>query len=106
MSFLKGAMDKVLSNDTVVDKGAEFIFKKYDKDNSGQLSAAEIEAALRECLVYLGHDADLPDDKIQMLVSKYDKDGDQSISQAEFTQLVHQASGHAKKTGGGEEEKK
>ncbi|CAN6993116.1 unnamed protein product [Brassica oleracea var. botrytis] len=65
----------------MADAEHERIFKKFDTDGDGKISAAELEEALKK----LG--SVTPDDVTRMM-AKIDTDGDGNISFQEFTEFA------------------
>ncbi|KAJ0231490.1 calcium-binding protein CML29 [Hirschfeldia incana] len=59
----------------------ERIFKKFDTDGDGKISAAELEAALKK----LGS---VTHDDVTRMMAKIDTDGDGNISFQEFTEFA------------------
>ncbi|CAN0380146.1 unnamed protein product [Lampetra planeri] len=60
------------------DESLRKAFKAIDKDDSGKLSAPELQAALKS----IGHD--IPLDQVKKIVSSIDKSGDGQIDINEF----------------------
>ncbi|KAK7103641.1 calmodulin-like [Littorina saxatilis] len=58
------------------------VFKVFDKDGSGSISAEELEAVLKAQGVQLSAD------QAKDLIKKYDKNGDGDVDFDEFTQLI------------------
>jgi hypothetical protein len=59
------------------------VFERFDKDNSGNLDVEEIKAGLS---VVLG--ADVPDDKLHLLLGEHDSDGSGEFTIEEFEVLI------------------
>jgi voltage-gated potassium channel len=60
------------------------LFREYDKDNSGKISADELHAVFEK----LGQDVVLSKQRIERMIKEADVDGDGEIDMAEFTAML------------------
>jgi Ca2+-binding EF-hand superfamily protein len=64
------------------------IWVKYDKDNSGQLSKAEMKQFVQEYLTKLGEADRLPEKQFNAIFASIDENKDDQISKAEMKEFV------------------
>jgi Ca2+-binding EF-hand superfamily protein len=64
------------------------IWVTYDKDNSGQLSKAEMKQFVKEYLTKLGEGGRLPEKQFDSMFASIDENNDGSISKAEMKEFI------------------
>eukprot|EP01134_Creolimax_fragrantissima_P001079 CFRG1079T1 len=86
MNFLK----KFISSDSNIKKISDSTFDHFDKDNSGQLEGAELEAALKMVTSKIPgvETMDVPDGAINSIMSQLDVDKSGTCSKAEFFEFA------------------
>jgi Ca2+-binding EF-hand superfamily protein len=64
------------------------IWAKFDKDNSGQLSKAEMKPFVQDYLTKLGEGERLPEKQFNSIFASLDENNDGQISKAEMKDFV------------------
>jgi len=64
------------------------IWANYDKDNSGQLSKAEIKPFVQEYLTKLGEGNRLPEKQFNTMFAPLDENNDGQISKEEMKEFI------------------
>ena len=76
--------------DSIIGEAVDSIWKRYDKDNSGQLDREETMRFFRETLYELGETEDFDEKYFEKAFEAFDKDGSGTISQLEMHIFIKQ----------------
>ena len=70
--------------DTVIDDCIEDIWRRYDKDNSGELDKAETKIFLKNTLLELGETGEFSEDDFEVAFKEFDKNNSGSVDKEEM----------------------
>eukprot|EP00352_Strombidinopsis_acuminata_P007892 CAMPEP_0176374336 /NCGR_PEP_ID=MMETSP0126-20121128/26688_1 /TAXON_ID=141414 ORGANISM="Strombidinopsis acuminatum, Strain SPMC142" /NCGR_SAMPLE_ID=MMETSP0126 /ASSEMBLY_ACC=CAM_ASM_000229 /LENGTH=84 /DNA_ID=CAMNT_0017734875 /DNA_START=175 /DNA_END=429 /DNA_ORIENTATION=+ len=70
--------------DTVIDDCIEDIWRRYDKDGSGELDKAETKIFLKNTLLELGETGDFSESDFNTAFSEFDKDNNGTVNKEEM----------------------
>ena len=70
--------------DTVIDDCIEDIWRRYDKDGSGELDKAETKIFLKNTLLELGETGDFSENDFNTAFSEFDKDNNGTVNKEEM----------------------